>query len=142
MAKRRLTVQHFIACPDIRVVRAAPDNPYTLRDVSYYYDVPGDQEWPVRLDDLWLYVRFFGGRRTRAFGVDVRWLDAPNRPQLICEYDPLVVYFRPGETVHSRAWRFGTIRYPGPGRYHFRLRRSDDDTRTLANEYISIRSVP
>lgn len=141
MAKRRLTVQHFIACPDIKVVRAAPDNPYTLGDVNYHFDIPGDQEWPIRFDDMWLYVRFFGGKGKQAFGVDVFWLDAPNRPVLICEFDPLVVAFRPGEPVHSRVWRIATVRYPGAGRYQFRLRDSDG-TRAMAKEYINLRRSP
>jgi hypothetical protein len=137
----RLRVQHFLACPSVTVARAAAGNPYTLRDVGYHFDVPAGREWPVRLDDLWLYVRFFDGRGTRDFAVGVWWLDAPGRPLLVCEFDPLVVRFPPGDSVHSRVWRVAAVRYPGPGRYEFRLRRSGR-RRALAREFINIRSSP
>jgi hypothetical protein len=137
MAKLKFHVQHFIACPDIVVVRAAPDNPYTLRDVSYNYDVPADQEWPIRFDEFWLYVRFFNGRGTRHFAVDVAWLDSPSGLEEICSFEPLTVPF-PGDPVHSRALRVGAVRYPGPGRYRFRLRRHGRK-QVLAEEYINLR---
>jgi hypothetical protein len=138
MAKARFHVQHFIACPTVLVVRAAPDNPYTLRDVSYYFDVPADQEWPVLLDDLWLYVRFFNGSGVRDFAVDVSWLDGLTGPVEICTFDPIIVRFPPADHVHSRAWRVAAVRYPGPGRYRFGLRRSGRQ-RMLAEEFIAVR---
>lgn len=141
MAGSRLRVQHLVACPFVAVGRAAAGNPYTLRDVGYYFDVPADREWPVRLDDLWLYVRFFDGRGAQDFAVGVWWLDAPGGPQLVCEFDPLVVRFPPGDAVHSRVWRVAAVRYPGPGCYEFRLRRSGRP-RVLAEEFIHIRRVP
>lgn len=141
MARSRLRVQHLMACPSVAVARAAPGNPYTLRDVGYYFDVPADQEWPVRLDDLWLYVRFFDGRGTRDFAIEVWWHDAPGGSVLVCDFDPLVVRFPPGDAVHSRVWRVAAVRYPGPGRYEFRLRRSGGQ-RTLAEEFIHIRRLP
>jgi hypothetical protein len=139
MAKRKFRVQHFVACPSIVVARVAPDNPYTLREVSYHFDVPGEHEWPVRLYELWLYVRFFNGRGTRYFAVDVAWLDAPTGVQEVCSFDPLTVPF-PTEPVHSRALRVSAVRYPGPGRYRFRLRRSGT-RRVLAEEYIHLRRL-
>jgi hypothetical protein len=141
MAKAtKFGVQHFIACPTILVVRAAPDNPYTLRDVSYHFDIPADQEWPVRLDDLWLYVRFFNGRGVRNYAIDVTWLDAPNQQRTVCTFDPIAVRFPRADSVHSRAWRVAAVRYPGPGRYRFRLRRSGR-RRVLAEEFIDIRRL-
>jgi hypothetical protein len=139
MAKLKCRVQHFIACPDIVVVQAAPDNPYTLRDVSYHFDVPAEQEWPIRFEEFWLYVRFFNGRGTRYFAVDVAWLDSPSGRQEICSFDPLTVLF-PADPVHSRALRVDAVRYPGPGRYRFRLRSSGRKA-VLAEEYINLRSL-
>lgn len=139
MAKLRFRVQHFIACPDIVVVRAAPDNPYTLRDVNYNLDVPADREWPIRFDEFWLYVRFYNGRGTRYFAVDVAWLDSPSGLQEVCSFDPMTVPF-PADPVHSRALRVSAVRYPGPGRYRFRLRRSGKN-RVLAEEYVNLRRL-
>lgn len=137
MSKSAFRIQHFVACPDIVVVRVAPDNPYTLRDVSYNFDVSGEQEWPIRFDELWLYVRFFNGRGTRYFAVDVAWLDSPSGERELCSFDPLTVPF-PADPVHSRALRVSAVRYPGPGRYRFRLRRSGRK-KVLAEEYINLR---
>ena len=129
----------FVACPDVVVARVAPDNPYTLRDVSYNFDVPPEQEWPIRLRELWLYVRFLNGRGTWCFAVDVAWLDSPSGRQEICSFDPLAVPF-PADPVHSRALPVSAVRYPGPGRYRFRLRRSGT-TRVLAEECINLRRL-
>jgi len=139
MAKLKFRVRHFIACPDIVVVRAAPDNPYTLRDVNYNFDIPADQEWPIRFDEFWLYVRFYNGRGKRYFAVDVAWLDSPLGIEEICSFDPMTVPF-PVDPVHSRALRVSAVRYPGPGRYRFRLRRSGKK-RVLAEEYINLRRL-
>lgn len=139
MVRPKFSVQHFLACSDVVVVRVAPDNPYTLRDVSYNIDVPPEQEWPIRLNELWLYVRFFNGRGTRYFAVDVAWLDSPSGVQEICSFDPMTVPF-PSDPVHSRALRVSSVRYPGPGRYRFRLRRSGK-ARLLAEEYINLRRL-
>lgn len=139
MAKAKFRVQHFVACPDVVVVRVAPDNPYTLRDVSYHFDVPADQEWPIRFEEFWLYVRFFNGRGSRYFAVDVAWLDSPSGVHELCTFDLLAVPF-PADPVHSRALRIEAVRYPGPGRYRFRLRRSGRNE-VLAEEYIHLRSA-
>ena len=139
MAKPKFHVRHFVACPDVVVIRAAPDNPYTLRDVSFNFDIPSEQEWPIRLDELWLYVRFSNGRGTRYFAFDVTWLDSLAGRQEICSFDPLTVPF-PAEPVHSRALRVSAVRYPGSGRYRFRLRRSGMK-RVLAEEYINLRRL-
>jgi hypothetical protein len=138
---RRFTAQHFVACPTIEVDRAGVNNPYTLRDVAYICVVTADQEWPVRLTDLWLYVRFFNGTGSREFAVLVVWLDGPSGREEVCEFQGIVVRFPAGEPVHSRAWRVATVRYPGPGRYVFRLR--DGRTRRiLSREYIELRKLP
>lgn len=139
MARPKFHVQHFVACPAAVVVQAAPDNPYTLEDVRYHFDVPNDQEWPVRLDDLWLYVRFFNGRGTKFFAIDVTWLDPPVGEVDVCTFDPVAIAF-PAEPVHSRVVRVGAVRYPGPGRYRFRIRRSGW-RRALADEYINLRRL-
>ena len=139
MANRTFRVQHLVACPDVVVTHVAPDNPYTLRDVSYNFDIPPEREWPIRLDGLWLYVRFFNGRGTRYFAVDVAWLDSPSGLQEICSFDPLTVPF-PADPVHSRVLWVGAVRYPGPGRYRFRLRRSGRK-RVLAEEFINLQRL-
>lgn len=139
MARPKFHVQHFLACPDVVATRAVPDSPYTLRDVSYHFDVPASQEWPVRLDELWLYVRFFNGRGTGYFAVDVAWVDSPDGVEEVCSFDPIAVVF-PTDPVHNRAWRVSTVWYPGPGRYRFRLRRSGRRG-VLAAEHINIRSA-
>jgi hypothetical protein len=138
---RRFAVQHFVACASVAVVQAGVNNPYTLRDVVYAYLVPADQEWPVRLADLWLFSRFFHGIGTREFAVQVVWLDGPSGAEEVCEFRGIMVQFPAGEPVHSRAWRVAAVRYPGPGRYAFRLR--DGRTgRVLSREYIELRKQP
>ena len=55
----------------------------------------------------------------------------------VCSFDPLTVPF-PADPVHSRALRVSAVRYPGPGRYRFQLRRSGRKL-VLAEEYINVR---
>ena len=138
MARPRFAVQHFLACPTVEIDRAELGNPYTLREVRYNFAVPAEQEWPVRLPDLWLYARFFNGQGTREFTIQVDWFD---RKEEVCEYLGIRVVFPPQLSVHSRVWRLVNVRYPGPGRYRFRLR--DGKSRMiLATEYINLEKHP
>jgi hypothetical protein len=127
-----------MACPSVEIERAELDNPYTLREVRYNFAVPADQEWPVRLSDLWLYVRFFNGIGTREFTIQVDWFD---RKEEVCEFLDIRVVFPHQLSVHSRVWRLNNVRYPGPGRYRFRLR-GGTSRKVLATEYINLEKNP
>lgn len=140
MAKPRFAVQHFVACPGVEVQSVAIENPHTLRDVNYTFEVPAEREWPVRLDDFWVYARFFNGIGRREFSVQVHWLDARLKPVEVCEFLGINVVFPVGYSVISRAWRFDSIRFPGPGRYLLRLR-DGVSRRVLAREFIQLRKL-
>jgi hypothetical protein len=138
MAGPKLSVKHFIACRRIVTERAALDNPYTLVDVSYGYEVPADREWPVRFDELWLFVRFYNGSSTHRFTVSVWWHDGPGDEVRDVAHFDVTVRFPVGVRVLSRGWNVSAVWYPGPGRYQFRL--TDDRTgRMVADEWITVR---
>jgi hypothetical protein len=141
VSRSRLAVQYLIACLGVEVDRAAPENPYTLRGVSYVYEIPGDAEFPVRLDDFWLFARFYNGSGVREVVLEVTWLDGPDGEQEVCDFPPLMVRFRTGQSVVSRAWRVSAVRFPGNGRYVFRLRPARGN-RILFQEYIELRRLP
>jgi hypothetical protein len=140
MAKPRFAVQHFIACPAVEAAFAGPGNPYTLRDVSYTFDVSGNHEWPVRLDGLWVFVRFVNVGRVRRVGIRVEWLDDPAGPSEVCEFPPWAVRPPANEPVLDRAWRVDAVRFPGLGRYAFEM--LDARRRPLAREFIRLRRTP
>src|SRR5205085_6516795 len=109
MRRPTLTVQHFIACSSVVVRNVGPQNPYTLKDVCYFIEVPADREWPVRLDDFWLFARFFNGRGLKEFAIEVIWLDGPDGEEEICEFAPIAVRFPTGDSTLSRAWRVPSV---------------------------------
>ena len=141
MARSKLAVQHFVACAKMEPTAIGLNDPYILFGVSYAYGVVADREWPAKLDELWLFVRFFNGIRTRSFEVDVVWLDGPNGTVDVCTIPDFEVHFAIDVPVASRAFHVARVRYPGPGRYMFCLRRSGR-RRVLAREYIEIRRQP
>ena len=138
MARRVYTVQHFIACSEVSVALAGPDSPYTIRDALFIYNVPADREWPVRLDELWVFARFMNLDRPREFYVRVVWMDAIGGEDEVSAFPPWVVRPHPGKAAVDRGWRIDATPFPGPGRYRLELCTEPGD-RVLANEYIQIR---
>lgn len=133
----RCRVQHFVACRRVEVIRATRDAPYTLHEVNYRYVVPEDAEWPAKLPSLWLFARFMNGTGKRHFTLGVIWLDGPQANETAVAYYDLPVQFPADAAVVARGWNVSGVRYPGPGRYAFRL--SDDRRdRLLAAEYIEV----
>src|SRR5215467_1277860 len=104
MDEPELVVKHLIACGRIEVEATAPDALYSLFDVGYRFDLPGDQEWPVRLNEFWLYARFYSGRGSRSFGLSVAWVDSPNGIEEEFAYFELSVVFPSEFEVLGRAW--------------------------------------
>src|SRR5262245_32635752 len=142
MAKAKFRVQHFIACPRVTVSRAEHGNPYTLHDVRYTVDVPAEREFPVVEPELWLFVRFFfTGSGRQDFVIRLFWLDAPDRAEETGFYTLPAVPFGGADLVVSRAWKLGFVRFPGLGRYVFRLS-ARPQSRVLAQEYVEVRRRP
>jgi hypothetical protein len=138
MARPKLHVLHFLVCPRITVNRAGPENPYTLHDVNYPFELSADREFPVTEPELWGYLRVFNGRGRREFAIEVMWLDGPRGPEVTAVYTmPPVTFLGPDEVV-CRAWKLAFVSFPGLGRYSFRLgvgRRN----RLLAEDVIEVR---
>jgi hypothetical protein len=137
---RRFAVQHFLTCARATAATPAPGTPHTLHEVGYTRAVPADREWPVRLDGLAVYARFFNPRSIDEFTIQVVWLDAPEGRREVCEYRDLVVR---GRDRHALGWVWGlsVTRFPGPGRYVLRLRRLGT-RRVLARDYLEVTRAP
>jgi hypothetical protein len=132
-----VVVKYLVACTRATKPFDRPDDPYTLHEVRFSFAVPAENEWPVRLTNLWLFVRFYSGSGTRTFTVAVVWVDpSDGEERELCFYD-WTVTFREGDLVHERISNVSAVRFPGPGRYAFRM--IDDRTGAqLAEEYIFI----
>ena|SRR5581483_819353 len=137
MAKARFHVQQFVVCRRAEVHRAAPNNPYTLRDVAYVFEVPADTEFPAVEPELWAFVRFVNGRGRRGFGIEVVWLDGPGGEQVTGFYMLAPVVFGVAPVVLERAWKLNNVRFEGSGRYEFRLRAGAG--RLFARDFIEVR---
>jgi hypothetical protein len=138
MAKAKLNVLHFLACPRITVTRGGPENPYTLHDVNYPFDIPSDREFPVVEPELWVYLRVFRGRGRRELVVEVAWLDGPSGDEVVAVYVLPPIHFRGPDEVACRGWKLAFVPFPGPGRYAFRLY-SGRGRRVLAEDVIEVR---
>jgi hypothetical protein len=140
VARAKFVVQHFVACATIEPMQLGGEYAYRLGGVTYIHTVPADREWPVRLDDLSLYVRLRNGNGTYLFDVDLVWLDGSTGVEEICTFSEYRVQFGKRLSVASRAFsvKFGS--FPGPGRYRFRLRLNGSD-QILAEETIRIRRL-
>lgn len=134
-----VSVKYLVACVRATKPFDRPEDPYTLHELTYTFDIPTDHEWPVRLKGLSLYARFYGGVGSRAFTIGVYWVDAPADVESEVGFFDWTISFPDGQVVFDRVWNVSTTRYPGPGRYRFVL--TDDRTGAeLATEYIEMRS--
>ena len=121
--RRRLRVQHWIACLEGRVEPpVGPNNFYNLLRVGYTYTIPADTEFPATIPQLDLFARFVGGTGTGEFEMRVVWIDDPVRPRAGEYYGPWRVMFRPGEPTRDVLFRLRHIPLRGPGRYRIELR--------------------
>ena len=138
MDESEFAVKYLVACRRVEVTQPVSRSEYTLHDVAYAFDIPSDREWPARIDELWLFVRFYNGEGTKRFTLSVFWLAPPTGGEVdIAHYD-LVVRFPPDTIGLNWAWNVSRLQFPGQGRYVFRL--SDDENgELLADEHVLIR---
>jgi hypothetical protein len=143
MAKRP-TVQHWIACLEVRAVRpVAVNNFYDLLRVSPTHTLPADVEFPASYAQLDLFARFVGGSSMWYFEIEALWVDAPGKPLQVALYGPSAVHFRPGQSVRDHNFRLNNIPLPGVGRYRFELwLLGRGPRRMLAVEYLEVEQQP
>jgi hypothetical protein len=121
--RQRPIMQHWIAC--LESVFEFRDEwllPYNLLGVSYSHTVAADIEFPCVVPRLDLFARFFHGRRSRLFEVEVYWTDGPTPQTPVNSFGPFTVFFRRDQTARSYVFRIQNISLPGPGRYQVWLR--------------------
>ena len=157
MARPSFVVQHLIFCTSVEYPDALrPQRQSTLNGVDFVFEVPPNAEPPVEPEEFWLYARFYSTSdltgATQRLAVTCLWLDGPTgRPARIWSRDLGRVAFRRPRAVFDRAWAFRnvgnerTYRFPGFGRYEFRLWYRAPKTRARrvkAQEYISVEVKP
>jgi hypothetical protein len=137
----RLVVQHWVAC--LESVFEFRDEwllPYNLLGVSYSHTVAADIEFPCEVPRLDLFARFFHGRGTRLFEVEVHWINGSMR---IEAYGPFTVHFRTDQAARSYVFRLQNIALPGPGLYRVELRTiKPRRRRPLATEFFEVLQTP
>jgi hypothetical protein len=140
----RLVVQHWIACLETQFeFSGAWLHPYNLLGVSYTYTVAADVEFPCEIPRLDLFARFFYGRGTREFEIEVHRTDAPNGPEWVETYGPFTVFFRRDQTARNYVFRLQNFPLPGPGRYQTLLRMvKPRRRRPLAEEFFEVVQTP
>jgi hypothetical protein len=93
--------------------------------VDYWHDVPADTEFPHNIGRMDLFTRFYLEQATpTAFRVQMSWVDHPSGiPEVIGDYGPFRVNFRPAEAVRDVAFRLPMIQVQGVGRHRVELLR-------------------
>ena len=81
----------------------------------------GTWEWPVRLEELWLYARFYNGIGRRSLTIGVFWTDSPAGRDPAVAFYPAEMAFPEAVPVLDWSWNVSNVRYPGPRLYVFRL---------------------
>jgi hypothetical protein len=136
----RLAVQHWVACLEsLFEFRDEWLLPYNLLGVSYSHTVAADIEFPCVVPRLDLFARFFHGRGTRLFEVEVSWIDGPTPETDVATYGPYTVFFRRDQAARSYVFRLQNLPLPGPGRYQIWLRMiKPRRLRPLATEFFEV----
>jgi hypothetical protein len=90
--------------------------------VSYSHTVAAEIEFPCVVPRLDLFARFFHGRGTRHFEVQVFWLDGPAPADPVDTFGPYTVFFPQDQEARNYVFRLQNIPLPGRGRYQVGLR--------------------
>jgi hypothetical protein len=140
----RLVVRHWIACLETQFeFHTAWVHPYNLLGVSYSHTLPTDAEFPCVIPRLEVFARFFHGRGTRLFEVEVYWTDAPNGPVFVDSYGPYTVFFARDRPARSYVFRVQNVPLPGVGRYQIGLKMIEPRrNRRLATEFFEVIRSP
>jgi hypothetical protein len=154
MAKPSFRVQHLVYCSSIEYVD--PHRPYRntiLNGVDFVLGIPSGTEFPFDPEEFWLFARFYSNSdltgRTWPLSIICNWLDSPTGEEEVEVWrrnlGP-ITFRRPGAVI-DRNWVFRnpegerTYRFPGPGRYAFKLGYDINKWpfwRAKASEYISV----
>ena len=137
---RRLVAHHWMMTLSARVQPpAGPINPYDLFGVTYVHRVPVGTVTIDPIDRVDMFARFFNGRGTWEFEVEVVWVDGPDGRELVARYGPFSVYFRPGQTVRDFVFVLRNVPVPGEGRYRVLLRGvKPRRRRPISTEYFEV----
>jgi hypothetical protein len=135
----RLHVKHLMACTRIEVAQAYPGNPYILHGVSYSFDRTATSTGG-RIDEMWLFARYFGDVGRYRVELDLVWDDDTRGPTSVLPLPQLLppVVITAANPVLDRAHRFLFLPAPGVGRYTFRLS-AGRKNRPVAHEFIEVR---
>jgi hypothetical protein len=140
----RLVVQHWIASLETQFEFSTTwVHPYNLLGVSYSHTVAADVEFPCVIPRLDLFARFFHGRGSRMFEIELYWTGAPGGSMRVDSYGPYTVFFRRDQAARSYVFRLQNLTLPGSGRYEVVLRMiKPRRNRPLATEFFEVLQTP
>jgi hypothetical protein len=153
MARPSFVVRYLIFCESVEYPDALrPVRRSTLNGVDYVFEVPPGTEPPIEPTEFWLYARLYStsdlAGATRPLTLTCLWLDGPtDKPVRVWSWKAGPITFRRPRGVVQRAWAFrntgteATFRFPGFGRYEFRLWYRDPRTRARrvkAQEFVTV----
>ena len=117
-------IHHWILCRSAVVESPAKlMNQYSLFGVGFRFAVESQvgprTTFPKPLDSLCIFARFYGGLGTRAFEIQVAWLDGIGsfEETIVEVYGPFTVHFREHESVRDYVFTLRNVPILGPGRY-------------------------
>ena len=161
MARPSFRVQYLVYCTSIEYVD--PHRPYRdtiLNGVDYVFGAPPGTEFSFDPEEFWLFARFFStsdqAGDSRPLSIVCYWLDSPTELEgtevEVWRRDIGPITFRRPFAVIDRNWVFRnplehdkTYRFPGPGRYVFKLEQATKKYphwQMKAREFISIEVMP
>ncbi len=94
----------------------------------------------VRVREICLFARFFGGGGPHEYEIEAVWHDDPTGSESPIEvYGPFSIFFRDGEPTRDYVFRLRNFPIAGSGRYAIQLIPLDDqDREPLAIEYFEV----
>ncbi|MBY0460608.1 MAG: hypothetical protein K2V38_25100 [Gemmataceae bacterium] len=148
----KFVVQHFVFCDRIDYRdRTRPHQNSILDGVDYAFAIPAGTEFPFEPEEFWLFARFLRTSddegETRPLWVVCYWLDSPTGDEEVEVWARNIGPVMLRRPVGDRPWVFRnsagekTYRFPGPGRYVFKLMHEIDkypNWRVRAREYIRV----
>lgn len=124
MAQPQFSVQHFLTCLSVHWEGTpGPKTARTLEGVGYYLRMEAGMEPPFRIEELWLYARFYrksGATGKRRFRIVFQRINHPH-PSLKQVFDLGEAPFTKPDGVIDIAWPIRPCFFKTAGLHEFRL---------------------
>jgi hypothetical protein len=115
-------VRRVIVCRKVEVDSAQLGTPYTVKKVLTAIRPPVGGSYPIREDELWLFVQYTDGQGRHEVKLELVRQHLESEEAVLTIDLPPIHMTRGRFFVLNRGYRLTNVAFPAPGVYEFRIR--------------------